>query len=237
MSAVNAAKLTAILKKHQSAPMPEPPRTEGRDPLAVLVHAFLLWENLPTPSLDVYQKLVSATVDLNDLRISLPQELVSFMGVRFPRAAERAQRLRATLNDIYRREHAVSLAGLSASAKRDARSYIESLEGIVPFVASRTLLLCYSVHGVPVDDLLRDRLAEAGVCEPGMDANELSNVLSRQIKAEHAESAHAALLAFVEGSGGGKSSSRGGRSAAKSEAKAEKGTSRRGKSSRSTSRS
>lgn len=228
MTAVNATKFNAILKKHQAEPVEPPAEAVPPDPLAILVHSFFLWEAPPSQSYDTYKRVMAATVDLNDLRVSLPLELVGMMGARYPRAAERAQRLRATLNDIYRREHAVSLARLSANAKRDARAYIESLEGIVPFVASRTLLLGYGVHGVPVDEQLRQALAEAGICPADIDLNELSASLGRLVKAEQAESAHAALLALVDAQGGGKSATRAtGRSA----------TTRRPRSPRSTSRS
>src|SRR5690606_23454474 len=95
----------------------------------------------------------------------------------------------------------VTLERLSANGKRDARSYIESLEGIVPFVAARTLLLCYGVHGVPVDEQLRTCLAEAGAVEAEANLLEIAAALGRHIKADAAEATHASLLALVESQG------------------------------------
>ena len=63
------------------------------------------------------------------------------IGPRYPLALNRAQRLRA--------HHAPHLSARarhdadkqSSGGKRDVRKYLESLEGIVPYVTNRVLLL------------------------------------------------------------------------------------------------
>ena len=196
---MNAPKLAALLKKHPSAvsaTLPESLAT--RDPIAVLVYSFLLWEANTPMALEAFERFTAMTVDMNDLRVSLPADIVATLGPRYPLAEERALRLKATLNDIFRREHAVRLPP-AAAGKRDIRAYVESLEGIVaPFVATRVMLLCYGVHGVPVDERTREVLIEAGVFEPKADQQEISNVLSRHVKAEQSEQTHLDLQACVD---------------------------------------
>lgn len=205
MSILNPAKLGALLKKHAVGPsVTLPERVAARDPIDSLVFAFLLWEASTAEAVEGWTKLRHSTVDDNDLRISLPFEIVEMLGARYPRGLERAERLRASLNDIYRREHAVTLARLNSMGKREQRAYIESLEGMAPFVAARMLLTCYGVHGIPIDDRLCLTLVEAGAFAEGSDPNEVSATLGRQVKADQAETVHLALLAIADNAGGAK---------------------------------
>jgi len=199
MSTLNTAKLSSLLKRHAAGPgTPLPEAVTGKDPINSLLFSFLLWEASVDDAVAGWTRLREATVDDNDLRISLPFEIVEMLGQRYPRGVERAERLRASLNDIYKREHAVSLARLSALGKREQRAYVESLEGISPFVAARTLLVCYGVHGVPVDERLCAALVSAGAVDEGAEPIELSATLGRQVKADQAEAFHLALLAIAD---------------------------------------
>lgn len=194
---VNAAKLHALLKKADPQRLELPEALVQRDPIAVLVHSFLLWEASSAQSLEAYRRVQEAIVDFNDLRVSLPQELIAAVGLGYPRVEERMRRLRASLNEIFKREHAVRLP--QADGRRDVRAYVESLDGIVAsFVAARVLLICYGVHVVPVDEQTRAMLAEEGLAEPDTELFELGAALAKAIKPEHGESAHQALQALVD---------------------------------------
>ena len=107
-------------------------------------------------------------------------------------------RLRAALRNIYLREHAVNLNKLMGSGKREARKYIESLEGIVPYVSSRLALLSFDTHIVPVDDQLRTLLIEAEVSDNSVENAELGSWLAAQVKAGDGPTTHAALQAWVD---------------------------------------
>lgn len=200
-AADHATALKRLLKKiaprKAAAPSDAPP-----EPLKVLVESFLLWESTSEKAAAAYKRLMDHCVDFNDLRVCMPHETVNLLGARYPRREERCNRLRAALNDIYRREHAVNLSRLVEMGKRDARKYIDSLEGMSPYIATRVTLLCYDVHGIPVDDQLRDALVAAGVAEPGMDSNELSSWLSRHVKAGDGAIVHAALQQWMERAAG-----------------------------------
>jgi hypothetical protein len=194
---VAAKKLTALLRKLDSgrapAHLPHPD-----DPIAVLIFSFLLWESTTDKAMAAYARLFEHLVDYNDLRVSLPHETADILGPRYPRVLDRCQRLRAALRTIYIREHAVNLNILKETGKRDARRYIESLEGIVPYVAARLLLLSLDTHAIPVDDQLRTQLIETEVGDASIEIPELSNWLASQIKAEDGVTAHYALQAWID---------------------------------------
>lgn len=203
-----AKKLTSLLKKLPAVEPAEAP-AEERDPIDVLIESALMADATGDKARAAFTKLMAGVVDRNDLRVSMPHELVEIIGSRYPQGADRCQRLRAMLREIYLREHAVSLESVASLGKREVRKYIESLDGITPYVSARVLLLCYGVHAIPVDEQLRRRLIDAGAADESAEAAELSSWLSRQIKAADGLAAHLALQAWVETTPAKKSSARG----------------------------
>ena len=195
-ASVCAKKLSALLKKVGPATPPAFP--SPGDPIAVLVMSMLMWESTTEKAQAAYARLMEHLVDFNDLRVCMPHETLELIGPRYPRALDRCQRLRAVLRNIYLREHAVSLERLSGSGKRDAKKYIESLEGIVPYAASRVLLLSFETHAIPVDDQLRIQLIEAEASDSSMEIPDLSTWLASQIKAEDGAAAHLSLQSWID---------------------------------------
>lgn len=191
-----AKKFGSLISKMAAA---EPPAfTETDDPLAVLVQSFLLWESTTEKAVAAWDKLRTATVDYNELRVSMPDEVLGLIGARYPRGQERAERLRAALRGVYLREHAMTLESLPGSGKRDARRYLDSLDGMVPFVAARVMLVSLEAHAIPVDVQLRDALIDEGAAHDEVDELELSTWLSRQVKSGDGFATHLSLQAWAE---------------------------------------
>lgn len=195
-AALCSKKLKALLKKIGKVDAPDFPSPE--DPIAVLVMSMLMWESSTEKAMAAYARLMEHVVDFNDLRVCMPHETADIIGARYPRVLDRCQRLRAVLRNIYLREHAVTLERLTGSGKRDAKKYIESLEGIVPYATSRVLLLSFETHAFPVDDQLRIQLIEAEASDSSLETPDLSSWLASQIKAEDGIAAHYAVQSWVD---------------------------------------
>lgn len=191
------ARQLALLLKSLDAPT-LPDMSIYSDPLAVLVQSILMWEATSDLARVAHDRLLEHVIDYNDLRVSLPHELASYIGEEFPLALERSQQLRSVLNAIFNREHGVNLEGLRDQGKREIRKYIESLRGISPYAAARVMMLCYETHAIPVDDQLRRLLVAEGVAEENVSIDDLASWLARQIKASDGVSAHLALQAWVD---------------------------------------
>lgn len=189
-------KLNGIIKKFAPAAPPEFPDRD--DSVAMLVQSFLMWEATTDKAMTAYQRLLDSVVDFNDLRVSMPFEIVEIIGARYPLALERSERLRATLRDVYLREHIVNFDGLKDLGKREIKKYFDSLDGITPYIAGRVLLISFGVHGLPVDEQLRVRLIEECSVPGDMDEKGLANWLSRQIKADDSLDAHFTLQAWMD---------------------------------------
>ena len=172
-----------------------PPMTpDGGDPIVQeLLLSFLAWEAGPARADGALKRLIHAVVDYNELRVCLPDELVAIIGERYPRGLERCARLRSALNDVYRREHAVTLGGLTTMPKLDAWRYLSSLEGVPGFVAARVTLLALGGHAFPLDDRLRAALQEEKAVPPELSVDEAAGWLERQVHAGEALPAYLAV--------------------------------------------
>jgi hypothetical protein len=194
----------ALVAAAPSDPSPSAAPAPGASPdpetlVRELVHSFLVWEAGATRAATAMRRLEQAVVDFNELRVFLPGELVAVIGDRYPRASERAERLRSALNDLYRREHGVNLSCLLVLPKRDARAFLASLEGLPPFVAARVVLLILGAHAMPVDDRLCALLAAEDAIDPGATADEAAGWLERQLRAGEAVHVYTLLEAWAAG--------------------------------------
>lgn len=213
MSTIDTGKAIDALFKQlsgKSGPDPEKARTpkpdEGIDPLVYeLIHAFMVWEAGATNAAKAMAALLGEFVDFNELRICMGDELVGILPSKYPLAQERCERLRAALNQVFAREHALSLAVLNETPKREAKAYLDTLDGMTPFVAGRVALLALGAHAFPVDERLANRLRSAGVGEAGEDAASLGARLERHFRAGQAEEAYLRLEASVGARGAAKS--------------------------------
>lgn len=194
------AKFSAFLKKHRSgsdAPL-VPEQVRASDPVAVLVHSWLLWEASSEQAATAMGKLLDQRVDFNELRVSLPHEVAGIIGKRYPRVEERLHGIRRTLHDLFLRRHELSFAYLEEKGKRDIKAEIESLDGITPFVSARLLRVSFGVHSMPADDQLSALLHEHDVIDEPVEPEDLASWLSTTVKADDAESAMLALQSAVD---------------------------------------
>lgn len=199
-------------RQHTPAPL-----LDAAEPiLGEFVRSFLIWESTTAKAAAAAKRIEGAVVDFNELRVCLPEELVGLLGERYPRAGERAQRLRASLHELFVRHHAVSLEHLAEMPKREAYVYLESLEGVPAFVAARVHLLCLGGHSAPVDSRIAAALSDAGLIEPGTTAESVAGMIERRIRAGELASAYLHLQHWAdEGPGVEARASRGARAGPK----------------------
>jgi hypothetical protein len=197
-----AKKLNALLKRLRSTygeAITDPWMEgcpEGADPLLWhLIFCFLAWESTTAKAVAANKRLHTSVVDYNELRVCLPDELVGMIGDRYPRARERVTRLRSALNDLYRREHAVSLAKLVDMPKRDARQVLDSLEGTPDFVSARMMLLSLGGHSFPLDERIHQALVSEDAAPE--DIQEAAGWLERQFRVGEAAPAYILIEAWM----------------------------------------
>lgn len=168
--------------------------------LGEMVFSFMLWETTAKHADASMHKLSEAFIDLNELRIALPDELASIVGSRCPRGPERTLRLRMALNEIFLLEHEMSLARLRELPKREARQYLIDLPGMPSFVASRVCLLALGAHVFPLDAVLRQVLVSKKAADASLTIDQCAAWLERQFRAGEAIDAYLRLEAFAASS-------------------------------------
>ena len=193
----HARALNALLRSLKAKYAPDAELAE-RTPLEELIYSFLLWEAPIAKADAAFKRLMNNVVDVNELRVCRPPEIISIIGKTYPLAEERAMRLKASLHEIYLREFAVTLDKCAALSKRDARKYLDTLDGMPPFVSARVVLLRLGGHAIPVDENLLARLVAKGVVEPDYDCARAEGVLERHVKADDAINVHLTLLNWAD---------------------------------------
>jgi len=183
-----ARKLPAVLKRliAESSPrsLSELPGFAGTSPVQrEFVYSFLLWDANSVLALPASERLVAGFVDLNHLRVAMPEELTLLLGERYPKAQERASRLRAALYDLYRRENTLGMQRFGALGKREMRHYLESIEGIHPLVVGRLIQNQFGGHALPIDDRLRHFLATEGALDGSLTLLQAQHWLEHHVAA------------------------------------------------------
>ncbi|MFM9143854.1 MAG: hypothetical protein ACKORL_00395 [Phycisphaerales bacterium] len=198
--ATNPAKLASFLRKHVPAgnALQSTLEPQGMDLVDLFVQSYMLWQAPSSDAIGALKRLKAAFFDWNDLRVSLVSDIVDVIGHRHWRAADRVSRMRDAMNGIFRREHKVSLERLRTLMKRDAVNYMETLPGMIPFVANRVLLVGVDFHSVPVEEFGLQMLVQAGALPAGTSLADASGWVTRHVKAEEAREAHRALVAAVD---------------------------------------
>lgn len=191
-----AKKLSTLLRKIKPKLPVELPAAV--DPITRLVLGFLQWNAAARSAAIAHGKLMAELVDNNDLRVSYVDEVVALIGPRYPQALERAARMRDAMNAIYDREHATSLDALCDRAKKDIRTYLDTLPGITPYVVAHVLLLAFGGHAIPVDEKLALCLKAQQVVDPSATVEQITAFLERHVKAEDALPTHLALQAWAD---------------------------------------
>ena len=196
----NPTKLAAFLKKHRSTEERHglPEFVDKEDGVAVMVHAWLLWESNSEQASTAMEKLLAARVDFNELRVSLPHETASVIGKRYPRIEDRLRGLRESLHALYLSRHQLSFDHLKEKGKREIKAEIEGLDGMNPFVAARLLRILFDVHAMPADDQLSALLHEHGVINEPAEPEHIASWLASSVKSNDAVSAMAALQQAVD---------------------------------------
>ena len=191
-----ARKFASLYRRVRTTHAAEP--AEPASSIIQLVIAFLEWNASRRAAETACQRLMSKMVDINELRVSHPHEVTALLGPRYPQVEERTERMLEALQEIFKREQAVTLDMLATRSKKEVRAYLDSLPGVPPYVAAQVTLVCFEGHAVPVDDHLAELLRGGEVVEPEATVEQIESFLERQVRAEKAPEAHAVLRAWVD---------------------------------------
>jgi endonuclease III len=189
-------KLQSLLRRLEKQYEPEPPEELG--PTNRMVRAFCEWNTTTKRASNAYDRLMNRVVDLNELRVTPPEELVAVFGTTYPQAKERVERMLELLQALFQTRRGTSLDFLLEMPKKEARAYLQALPGMVPYVEASVSHLALGAHAVPTDEMLAKALRDEEAVDPRASVSEIAGFLERQIRAEDAGWACGLLRAFAD---------------------------------------
>jgi len=172
-------------KVRQSAPKPEIPELD--EPLRRLAIATLGVETTDEDAKRAIDRAFATMVDWNEIRVSSAAELNRATGNAIPHGVHHCQRLVDALQAIYDRENQLSLDRLRSMGRRDARHYLEQLDGLDEYGVASVLLWSLGGHAIPVNDRLLAALRDADLVNPSAGRSEVQAFLERHVGAADAK--------------------------------------------------
>lgn len=178
----HAEELKALLKRLLKERKPEP--REPQEPLKALVRGAMSFDMPDGRAEDAMRAIETEFVDLNELRVATDLEIQELLGVKYPLIERRVAMITQSLNNIFEREHTLSLDRLKTLSKRDARQFVRELPDIHPFVEAYVMLFSFDGHAFPVDDEALEFLREHGIVEHESTLDEAQRFVEHHLKAE-----------------------------------------------------
>ena len=178
----HAETLKSLLKKLVKEHKPEP--KVAQEPLKALVRGAMSYDMPDGKAEEAVRLMEKEFVDLNELRVATDLEIHELLGVRYPDIQRRVAMITGSLNNIFGREHTLSLDRLKTVSKRDARQFVRELPEIHPFVEAYVMLFGFDGHACPVDEETLSLLRDAGVIEDDTTAEDAQKFIEHHLKAE-----------------------------------------------------
>ena len=179
--------LKRLMKDGKPAPKPD------IDPLHALVRGAMSFDVPDAKADEAMRAIEREFVDLNELRVATDLEIQEMLGQRYPLIERRVAMITQSLNNIFEREHTLSLDRLKTLPKKDARQFLRELPDVHPFVEAYVMLMSLDAPCVPVDDEMLTALAEVDVIEAGTGLEDAQKFIEQTVKAEEHYDAYACL--------------------------------------------
>jgi endonuclease III len=187
----HADDLRSLFRKLMKDCKPEP--RQPQDPLHALVRGAMSFD-VPDARAEEAMKVVGQEfVDLNELRVATELEVQDLLGSRYPEIVRRVMMITQALNNIFEREHTLSLDRLKTISKRDARQFLRELPDVHPFVEAYVMLMAFDGHAVPIDDQTLAYLKAQGIVEENTSLDEAQRFVEHAVKAEECHDLYGCL--------------------------------------------
>jgi endonuclease III len=170
------------------------------EPVDALVYATISENLSETAAQSAIKRFADYFVDLNDLRVSQPKEIIEVLGDSTPVTMAIASTLAKVLKVIFDEHHKPSLEALKKIGKRPARGVLEKMDGVSRFVVDYCMLTSLQGHAIPLTQTMIEYLRSNKLVHPNADHEEIEGFLAKQTPAENAYEFYALLRRESESS-------------------------------------
>ena len=175
----------------------KPTERQPQEPLKALVRGAMSFDVADARVDEVMRHIDTEFVDLNELRVATDLEIQEMLGAKYPDIERRVAMITQSLNNIFEREHTMSLDRLKTISKRDARQFLRELPEIHPFVEAYVMLFGFDGHAFPTDDETLEFLKGHHVVEDSTSLDECQRFVEHHLKAEELYNFYAAVRCAV----------------------------------------
>ena len=182
-----------LIKQFQPGPR------EAQEPLKALVRGAMSYDVSDSRAEEAMRMIDKEFVDLNEFRVATDLEIQELLGTRYPAIEKRVAMITQSLNNIFEREHTMSLDRLKTISRRDARQFLRELPEIHPFVESYVMLFAFDGHCVPIDDAMLNYLKDQGIVEQEATIDDATRFIEHQVKAEDCHDLYVVLRKAAAG--------------------------------------
>jgi endonuclease III len=165
-----------LVKEHK--PSPKHPA----EPLKAIVRAAMSYNVSDAKADEAIKSIEKEFVDLNELRVATDLEIQELLGVRYPDIERRVAMITQALNNIFEREHTMSLNRLKEISRREARQFLRDLPDIHPFVEAYVMLYSFDGHCFPIDDAMLETLRDEDVVEESTNLEDAQKFVEHHLK-------------------------------------------------------
>jgi len=169
----------SLKKKH-----PQVEKLSYDEPADALVYAMISEHIDDKDAHAAMKRFGDYFVDLNDLRVSRPAEIVDMIEQDTPVTREVALTVTKVLRAVFDGHHRISLESLRKMGKRPARNALEKMEGVSRFAADYCMLTAFGGHAIPLTAKMLEYLRKSELVHPQADQQEIEGFLAKQIAAK-----------------------------------------------------
>jgi endonuclease III len=164
-----------LRSKHGKAPHRPP-----ADPIAQLILGVFSRDQPEARAAEMLDRLRSAVVDYNELRVISPLELAAALP-ECPDKRLKCEDLSRALNKIFAIEHTVSLERAANMSRKDMLAYLLRIDGLEAYTRARIRLLGFGQHAIPLDSAMWAHARSLGIVDRRATHEDAQTFLERHI--------------------------------------------------------
>ena len=155
------------------------------DPIDALVYAVVSEHITEKQAQTAFKNFTSYFLDLNDLRVSRPEEIMELLGEDKILTRQITLNLKKALQKIFDTHNIVSLIDLKKMGKRPVKETLEKIEGLSSFSVNYCMLTAFGGHSIPLTGKMLEYLKSGEYVHPQATEEEIEGFLTRQIPAKN----------------------------------------------------
>lgn len=168
------------------------------DPIDSLVYGIVAEKASCSRARSASKQFARHFVDLNDLRVARPEEIVEVLGKDTADLRQAASTLVRVLGAVFDKQSNLTLEPLKKLGKRQAKQELEAIDGMTHYSINFSMLTALQGHAIPLTQKMIAYLKANDLVCPDADDHDIEGFLTKQIAAKDGYAFYTLLRAESE---------------------------------------